>query len=447
MASIASTVRDFKREPDSFLPDGLIHDAVDVAGHRFRDRLLGPVLTVRLMILQVLLGNVSGRSVLRRAQVCASDTAYFAARARLPIDVLGRLLLETLNRAQACCPDVGLWHGHRVFTTDGSGVSMPDTPALRRAFGVPGRCADKLGFPVMHTLWLFDHATGLLIDFVFDRWTAHDMAHAHCLHTMLEEGDVLLGDRAFSSYAHIALLLQQNLHGVFRAHQRLLIDFTPGRKPRHERKKRQRKGVTRSTQLKKFGKTDQLVQWPKPPARNRPSWMCVEDYEQLPGTITVRELRYAVTRKGFRTRQVALVTTLTDPRKYPKQALAELYQQRWSIETNLRHLKQTMKMDVLRSKSVEGVTKELYAYAIAYNLVRQHMLQASAQQGVPPDRVSFIDALDALCHGGPTRLRINPNRPGRDEPRALKRAKDHYPYMTKPRDELRQSLGITRVAA
>jgi hypothetical protein len=106
-----------------------------------------------------------------------------------------------------------------------------------------------------------------------------------------------------------------------------------------------------------------------------------------------------------------------------------------------------MKMDVLRSKSVEGVTKELYAYAIAYNLVRQHMLQASAQQGVPPDRVSFIDALDALCHGGPTRLRINPNRPGRDEPRALKRAKDHYPYMTKPRDELRQSLGITRVAA
>jgi len=447
MASIASTVRNFKRDPEHVLPDDLIHDAVEAAGHAFRDRLLGPVLTVRLMILQVLFGNVSGRSVLRLADIAVSDTAYFAARLRLPVDVLGRLLLDTLGQARACCPGVGLWHGHRVFTIDGSGVSMPDTPALRRAFGVPGRCADKLGFPVMHTLWLFDHATGLLIDFVAGRWNTHDLADAHRLHTMLEPGDVLLGDRAFSSYAHIALLLQQNLHGVFRAHQRLIVDFTPGRKPRHQRKKRRRKGVTRSTQLKKFGKTDQLVRWRKPPARSRPSWISVQDYEQLPDEIEVRELRYTITRNGFRTRVVTLVTTLTDPRKYPKKELAELYQQRWSIETNLRHLKQTMKMDVLRSKSVDGVTKELYAYAIAYNLVRRHMLQAATEQGVPPDRISFIDALDALCHGGPATLRVNPSRPDRDEPRVIKRAKDHYTYMTRPRDELRKTLGITRVAA
>lgn len=447
MASIASTVRHFKREPESFLPDNVIRDAVDASQHTFRDRLLGPVVTVRLMILQVLLGNVSGRSLLRISNVCASDAAYFAARARLPLDVLGRLLLETLGTARACCPGVNLWHGHRVLMIDGSGVSMPDTPVLRRAFGVPGRCADKLGFPVMHTLWLFDHATGLLVDFVSGRWNTHDMAHTHRLHTMLEDGDVLLGDRAFGSYAHIALLLRENLHGVFRAHQCLIVDFNRARKPRHQRSKRQRKGVTRSIQLTKFGKTDQLVQWHKPRPGNRPSWMTPEDYERLPGAIAVRELRYAVTRKGFRTKQVTLVSTLTDPRKYPKQALAGLYQQRWSIETNLRHLKQTMKMNVLRSKSVDGVKKELYAYAIAYNLVRRHMLQAAHEQGVPPDRVSFIDGLDALCHGGSTRLRINPDRPGRDEPRVIKRAKDHYRYMIKPRDELRQSLGITRVAA
>jgi hypothetical protein len=452
MASIASAVRDFKRDPEHFLPDDLVHDAVDAAGHRFRDRLLGPVVTVRLMILQVLMGNVSGRSLLRIAGVGASDTAYFAARARLPVDVLGRLMLNLLGHAQSCCPGVGLWHGHRVFMVDGSGVSMPDTPALRKAFGVPGRCADRLGLPVMHTLWLFDHATGLLIDFVVDRWSAHDLTHARRLHTMLEEGassgaDVLLGDRAFCSYAHIALLLRENLHGVFRAHQRLIVDFCPGRRPRHERPKRRRRGITRSTQLKKFGKTDQLVRWPRPPAHNRPAWMSAEDYEQLPDEIVVRELRYHVTRKGFRSRRVTLVTTLTDPRKYPKQELAGLYQKRWSIETNLRHLKQTMNMDVLRSKRVDGVKKELYAYAIAYNLVRRHMLQGSAEQRAPPDRVSFIDALDALCHGGPIKLRVNPDRPGRDEPRVIKRAKDHYTYMTKPRDELRQTLGITRVAA
>jgi len=446
MASIASTVADFKRHPQRYLPDDLICDALMAAGHVWRDRLLGPVLTVQLMVLQVLLGNVSGRSLLRRANLSVSDTAYFNARTRLPLDVLRRLLRQTLGRA-SCCPDAATWRGHRVFTIDGSGVSMPDTPALRKAFGVPGRCLEGLGFPVMHTLWLFNHQTGLLIDFVVGRWNTHDLADAQRLHTMIEPGDVLLGDRAFGSYAHIALLLSKNLHGVFRAHQRLIVDFTPGRKPRHQRPKRRRRGVTSSTQLAKFGKTDQLVSWPKPPAHNRPSWMTPEDYEQLPAAIEVRELRYVVSRKGFRTRKVTLVTTLTDPRKYPVCDLAQLYQQRWSIETNLRHLKQTMGMGVLRSKSVEGVKKELLAYAIAYNLVRQHMLQAAASQHVPPSRVSFIDALDALCHGGPTRLRINPDRPGRDEPRVIKRAKDRYSYMTKPRDILRQALGITRIAA
>lgn len=447
MASIASIVDDFKRSPQRYLPDDLIRDALMAAGYAWRDRLLGPVLTVQLMVLQVLLGNVSGRSLLRRVNLSVSDTAYFNARARLPIDVLGRLLLDTLSRARSCCPDAATWRGHRVLTIDGSGVSMPDTPALRRAFGVPGRCLDGLGFPVMHTLWLFDHATGLLVDFVDGCWNTHDLADAHRLHTMLEPGDVLLGDRAFGSYAHIALLLRENLHGVFRAHQRLIVDFTPRRKPRHLRPKHRRRGTTSSTQLAKFGKTDQLVSWPKPPAHNRPSWMTPEDYEQLPDTIEVRELYYTVSRKGFRTRKVTLVTTLTDPREYPKAELAKLYEARWSIETNLRHLKQTMGMGVLRSKSVAGVKKELLAYAIAYNLVRQHMLEAATRQHVSPDRVSFIDALDALCHGGPTRLRINPNRPGRDEPRVIKRAKDRYSYMTKPRDALRQTLGITRVAA
>ena len=207
MASIASTVRDFKRDPEYFLPDELIHDALEPTQHRWRDRLLGPIVTVRLMILQVLMGNVSGRALLRLADLCVTDTAYFAARARLPIDVLGRLLLETLGRARSCCPDVATWHGHRVLMIDGSGVSMPDTLALRRAFGVPGRCAEGLGFPVMHTLWLFDCASGLLIDFVIGRWNTHDLADTHRLHTMLEPGDVLLGDRAFGSYAHLALLL------------------------------------------------------------------------------------------------------------------------------------------------------------------------------------------------------------------------------------------------
>jgi len=445
MASIASTVADFKRDPQHFLPEPMIRDALAATGYTWRERVLGPVVTVRLMILQVLCGNVSGRSLLRLANVPASGTAYGAARKRLPIDVLGRLLLEVTGRADPCRHGVACWLGHRVFTLDGSGVSMPDTPALRKAFGVPGRVADKLGFPVMHTLWLFDHATGLLIDFIAAHGHTHDLAQAHRMHPMLEAGDVLLADRAFGSYAHIALLLQENIHGVFRAHQRLIVSFGPGRKGRRQLAKRHRKGAPSSMQLRRLGKEDQLVAWDKP--KSCPAWITPEDYAQLPGSITVRELRYRVERNGFRGRAVTLVTTLADPRKYPKAELAKLYETRWSIETNLRHLKTTMRMDVLRCKSVDGVQKELLAYAIAYNLVRLRMLEAAAHQGVAPDRVSFIDALDALRHGGPTRLHVNPDRPGRDQPRVIKRAKDRYSYMTRPRDDLRQTLDNKRLAA
>jgi len=332
---------------------------------------------------------------------------------------------------------------------DGSGLSMPDTKALRRAFGVPGNVAEGLGFPVMHTLWLFDAATGLIIDYVAGRWNRHDLADAAALHPMMEDGDVLLGDRGFCSYAHIALLLQGNLHAVLRAHQRLNVNFSPGRKARHERPKGKRRGAPTSRWIERLGHEDQLVEWRRP--TTRPAWMDKDVFQQLPERMVVRELRYRIERKGHRTTSVTLVTTLLDPRTYPKAELAELYRGRWQIETNLKHLKQTMGMDVLRCKTVDGVKKELLAYAIVYNLVRLHMLKAAQRQGVSPDRISFIDAMDVLRYvrdaQDSLRLTINPERPGRDEPRAIKRRKDRYSYMTKPRDELRQTLGIIRLAA
>lgn len=445
MASIAAIARDFKNHPQHFIPDALIREAA--AGHVWRQRVLGPVLTVHLMVLQVLHANVSGRGLLRRAGLAVSDTAYFKARARLPLDLLGRVLFALTHQARRQTTDLGRWRGHRVFTLDGSGVSMPDVPALRRAFGVPGRVAEGLGFPVMHTLWMFDHATGLLIDFITAHGHTHDLTNAHRFHALLDPGDLLLGDRAFGSFTHIALLLQQNLHGVFRAHQRLIVDFKPGRKSRRQRPKGRRKGAPSSRQIKRLGEEDQIVEWHKPAAGDCPSWMTPQAYAELPGAITVRELRYRVSRPGFRTTEVTLVTTLLDPRKYPKEELAKLYGTRWTIETNLRHLKQTMGMGVLRSKTVDGVKKELLAYAIAYNLVRLRMLEEAARRGVAPDRVSFIEALDALCYGARTPLRINAHRPDRDEPRVIKRPKDHYTYMTKPREQLRQDLGIARHAA
>ena len=167
--------------------------------------------------------------------------------------------------------------------------------------------------------------------------------------------------------------------------------------------------------------------------------MTDEQYTQLPGAITVRELRYAVTRRGFRTGSVTLVTTLLEPKRYPKEKLADLYQSRWQIETHLGHLKTTMNLDVLRCKSPDGVIKELWAYMIVYNLVRMLMLEAAQQQDVSPNRVSFIDALDTLRYRPPDEpmpaLTINPNRPGRAQPRVIKRRKDRYTLMTRPRHE------------
>jgi hypothetical protein len=276
------------------------------------------------------------------------------------------------------------------------------------------------------------------------------MAHAAGLHPLMNDGDVLVGDCAFASFTHLALLLQANLHGVLRAHQRRIVDFTPGRKSRRPRRKSQRPGLPTSRWIKSVGKKDQIVEYPKP--TERPTWIGVEAYDQLPPAITVRELRYRIGRRGFRTQQVTLVTTLLDPRKYAHGELAKLYEARWRIETNLRHLKQTMGMDVLRSKTVEGIQKELWVYLIVYNQVRRFMLAAAERQGVAPDRISFIDALDALRHQGTqaAALRamvVNPDRPGRHEPRVIKRRKDRYTYLTRPRDELRKALGITSVAA
>lgn len=179
--------------------------------------------------------------------------------------------------------------------------------------------------------------------------------------------------------------------------------------------------------------------------------MSGEAYAALPPSIVVRELRYRISAAGCRTRQVTLVTTLLDAERYTSNALAGLYGQRWEVETNLRHLKQTLGMDVLRTKTVAGVHKELAMFALVYNLVRLVMLRAGERQGVPPDRISFVDALRWLRHarlGQPLPdLELVPLRPGRHEPRVRKRRPKEYDLMKKPRHALREALTRQRLTA
>ena len=179
--------------------------------------------------------------------------------------------------------------------------------------------------------------------------------------------------------------------------------------------------------------------------------MSEAEYRALPESIVVRELRYRIEVPGFRTREVTLVTTLLDAEAYPADALAALYGTRWRVEEHLKSLKQTMKMDVLKCMTVDGVLKELTMYAMAYNLVRVAMCEAAGRQGVVVDRVSFIDALRWLrgAEAGEEmpELVVNPARPGRSEPRCKKRRPKQYDLMRVPRAELRKLLREKDLAA
>jgi hypothetical protein len=320
---------------------------------------------------------------------------------------------------------------------DGSSCSMPDTPELQEEFGQPGNQRPGCGFPVAHLLVLFHAGTGLLREILTSPLRTHDMSQAVQLHPALEAGDIGLGDRAFCSYAHLALLTLRGVFGVFRIHQKMKVEF-----PADERAAAAGSGRRMARWLRRLGAMDQLVEWIKP--KKAPDWMTAEEYAALPERQVVRELRYPVGQRGFRTRWVTLVTTLLDAERYPLLELAELYRRRWQAEQHLRELKTTLRMDVLHCKTVDGVLKELHAFALVYNLARVVLGAAARRQGQPIGRLSFVDAVrwlrSAKAGERLAKLVVNPDRPDRVEPRVVKRRPKEYDRMTLPRAELRRRL-------
>jgi hypothetical protein len=444
--TIPQIVRQFKADVAKALSADLICRICDYLKHVWRERILDPVSTVHVFLLQILHGNIACSALPRLADMAFSAAAYCGARMRLPLALFEDLLARVCDAMFPEVDQTGRWHGHRTWTIDGSSFSMADEEALRKHFGQPGAQTKGCGFPVAHLLALFHAGTGLLQRIVASPLRTHDMRHAPTMHPELAEGDILLADRGFASFAHLALLFLRKTHGVFRCHQKQIVDFRVGRK--HTKKSKPRKGMPRSRYVRRLGRWDQLVEYVKP--KEQPAWMDDETFAALPDTLLLRELRYLTPQRGHRTRVITLVTTLLDPDTYPAAELAELYMSRWQIEVNFRHLKTTMGMEVLRCHTVAGVLKELYMFALAYNLVRLVMLEASRRQGVPLERISFIDALRWLRDADPdstlTPLLVNPLRPDRIEPRVLKRRMKEYTLMKKPRHELRKALRRKKVA-
>ena len=251
---------------------------------------------------------------------------------------------------------------------------MSDTPELQATFGQPGGQRRGCGFPVAKFLALFDLATGMLLRVEPAPLRSHEMSPCAVATADLSAGDIVLGDRGFCSYAHIAILLNRKLHGVFRAHQKQIIDFTPGR-PQASKGKGKGKGspkdpvcLPHSRWVESQGESDQVVIWYKP--KSKPRWMSKEEYASCRRRSRCVSCGIKVHTPGYRVGEVTLVTTLLDAAVYPAAALADLYFRRWQVEVNFNHLKITLKMDVLKCKTVDGVLKELAVFALVYNLVR-----------------------------------------------------------------------------
>lgn len=444
MASIARALARIKDDVRAFVSDESIRRACRAAGHEWRERQFGPVETVHLFVLQVIHFNTAIRHLRHLAGHAVNAAAYCEARMRLPLDVLRALLRDTAA-AGAAASSSSRWCGLRVLLVDGSSTIAPDTPASDRAFGHPAHQKPGCGFPVPKVLALFDAFSGMVLDALCLPLCTHEQSGVWRVHPMLGPGDLLVGDRGFCSYVHLAMLHLRGVAALFRMHQRQIVDFRPNRKPR----RKGQRGRPRSRVVRRLGKHDQLVAWPKP--ERRPKWMTVlaAEFDALPAELLVRELRYHLTGRGRRTRVVTIATTLLDPALYPKEKVAELYGLRWSVETHFAELKTTLRMRRVKSHTPDGVRKELAVYCLVYNLVRAVMVRAAARQGTTPDRVSFIDALRWLLSAATpgeevAALVINPRREGRHEPRVVKDLQDTYRKMTLPRAQMRRRPDLAR---
>ena len=388
-------------------------------GHDWRERLLTPAVTVRLFLLQILHGNVAITALRHLGSMTTTASSYCAARGRLPLALFAQLF-DAVSQQVACAtrrndgPDAAtLLNGRRVLLGDATTFSMPDTAALRDHFGYPPGQQEGCGFPVGKLLGVIDAMTGAVTMALCCPLFTHEAREMLSLHPLLRKGDCLVADRGFCSYLQIALLLRGGVDVVMRLHQRRPVGWAK----------------------------DSLESWTRPV--KCPPWMSEAIWSSLPQELTIRIVRYTVPRKGCRTRVVYVATTLLDPLACPHETIMRLYGHRWNIETCFNQLKTHAKMNTLKSQSVEGVIKELIMYLIVWNLVRLTMAKFAATAGVSVWRVSFIDTVRWLCallHAVPTtqlRLLINPDRPGRWEPRKLKRRIKEYDLLKEPRQNLK----------
>lgn len=353
------------------LPESVIVEALAAEKVEYRDRLFNPIVTLWAFLSQVLdsdksLQNAVSRIIAWLAEtgvaIPSTDTGgYSKARIRLKEGLLNRLLSLTAQKLSDQAESQNLWCGRHVRICDGSSVLMSDTKANQAVYPQHANQAKGCGFPIAKIVVVFSLATGAVMDVLIAAFKTSEVVLARQLYHHLLPGDVLLADRALGSYVDLVLVQYQQADAVFRKHQSRKSDFRRG---------------------KKLGIGDHIVTWHKP--KSRPNGMTPEEFVALPDQVQVREVHLLIRQQGFRSKEIILVTTLVDCKVYTKAKLAQLYKLRWEVEVDLRHVKTTLGMEMLRGKTPEMVRKEIYVHLMAYNLLRALMWEAAKKVGFLP---------------------------------------------------------------
>ena len=436
LRSASQLVREF------LSPNTQVLRICDELGYEYRDRIYNPMITVWMFVTQVISADKSCQKAVTRlnawrvakglSRVSSETTSYCKARCRLPEALFDRILRWTATQCDEVADENWMFCGRVVEMVDGWTVTMADTEENQEEYPQMSGQKPGCGFPIARMIGLFSLATGAINFTAISAYQGKETGETSLLRTILGRilpGRILLADRYYASFWLLAMSELRGIDLVARAHHLRKVDF--------------RRGL-------KLGYLDQLVTYAKP---QRPKWMSEAEYKQYPASISVRHVRYKVAQKGFRVREVTLATTLLDADLYDADELAALYGRRWLVELHIRSLKTQMKMEHLRCQSPQMVRKEIHCHMIGYNLVRAAMLAAALKFQLCPTRLSFTGAMQAVEeYASCIRLRSGRfaeqweslleiiseltvgHRPGRQEPRELKRRPKRYKLMQKPRN-------------
>jgi hypothetical protein len=434
------------------LSEGTVAQALKALDVVWLDRIYSPLVTLWVFLGQVLSQDHSCRAAVARLiahrvsggqRPCSAETgAYCQARKRLPEEFFSEVARQTGGALDKSAKESWLWKRRRVLAYDGSTVSMPDTAENQQAYPQPPQQQPGLGFPLARIAAFFSLSCGAVMDLAICSYSGKghsELGMLHKLWDLLRPGDIMLADRYMCAWHEIFLLKQRGIDSVTRLHHYRKADFRRG---------------------KRLGRGDHIVEWPKPHIIRSIDW---QTFKALPELLTIRETRVEVQQPGFRSRNIIVVSTLFDAEEVTASDLASLYRARWNAELDLRSLKQTMQMDILRCKTPELVRKEIWTHILAYNLIRTIIAQAASKHHLEPRAISFKGAIQTLEAFQPLiaaqgerdstyRLHLYQklldavathrvaDRPDRFEPRQRKRRQKKYDRMMKPRNVLKVEM-------